>query len=344
MTHTQWKQVVRTLAIRLRKTTRRIGLLCGQHAHKAGMVFAVLVGFFAWLWFGMHQPPSLFPVRTIVTVPEGTSLSAIAEILQEENVVRSSWAFTLVVHASGKDAQVRAGEYYFEVPLTLSEVVDRVTRGEYGLEPLRVTVPEGATTYQMSEIFSRAFERFDPTTFSLLTKDKEGYLFPDTYFFLPNASAVDIVSTLESTFYERLRLLEEKIAQFGRPVHEVVTMASLLEKEARDFEERRIIAGVLWKRLETGMPLQVDAVFGYIEKTETFSPLFSHLETESPYNTYKYKGLPPGPIGSPSLDAIEAAVSPEVTSALFYLHGKDGLLYVADTYEEHLLNRRRYLD
>ncbi len=339
-----WKLVIRAFLIKTYRLAKRVGQFCNRHAHKAGILFAVLAGLSAWLWFGMHQPPSFFPVRTIVTVPEGESLTAIADILQEENVVRSAWAFTLVVHASGKDTQVRAGEYYFETPLTLSEVVARVTSGTYGLEPLRVTVPEGATTYQMTNIFSRALERFDPTTFLLLTKDKEGYLFPDTYFFLPNASAVDIVNTLEFTFYERLRLLEEKIAQFGRPVHEVVTMASLLEKEARDFEERRVIAGVLWKRLETGMPLQVDAVFGYIEKTETFSPLFSHLEIESPYNTYKNKGLPPGPIGSPSLDAIEAAVSPKDTDALFYLHGRDGLLYVADTYEEHLLNRRRYLD
>ena len=92
------------------------------------------------------------------------------------------------------------------------------------------------------------------------------------------------------------------------------------------------------------MPLQVDAVFGYIERTETFSPKFSHLEIESPYNTYKNKGLPPGPIGSPSLEAIEAAVTPVETEALFYLHGRDGNLHLAQTYDEHLTNRRWYLD
>lgn len=308
-----------------------------------GGVFVAFI-FAGWVWFGLHHAPTLFPVRTVVTIPEGTSLRGVADMLEEKRVVRNRKAFVLLAHMKGVQAEIKAGDYYFETPLSMSEVLVRLARGEYGLEPVRVTVPEGATTYQMATLFGKVLEKFDPTTFMLLTRDKEGYLFPDTYFFLPNAKTVDVLHTLETTFYERLRLLEGRIAQFGRPVHEVVTMASLLEKEARDHEERRTIAGILWNRLEIEMPLQVDAVFGFIERTDTFSPRFSHLAIDSPYNTYKYRGLPPGPIGSPSLKAIEAAISPNDTDALFYLHGRDGVMRVARTYDEHLQNRRRYLD
>jgi UPF0755 protein len=308
------------------------------------MLAAVLIAASGFLWFGLMQPPVFFPTRTIVTIPEGATLSEAARILKAEQVVRSAVAYRAVIAMREGGTHVIAGDYYFDRTLTLPEVAVRTTGGDFGLEPVRVTIPEGATTYQMAEILADNFERFDPTTFTLLTTDKEGYLFPDTYLFLPNVNTMDILEVLERTFYERLRTLDAKIAAFGRPVHEIVTMASLLEKEARDYGERQQIAGVLWERLAIGMPLQVDAVFGYIERTETFSPLFSDLEVDSPYNTYKNTGLPPGPIGSPSLEALEAAVSPIETDALFYLHGRDGLLYLARTYDEHLTNRYRYLD
>jgi len=309
-----------------------------------GVLVGVLLFSSAWVWFGVYQPPTFFPIKTIVTIPEGATLTHVAEILKEEQVIRNALMFRLFVSAMKGDPQIKAGDYYFTKRLTLTEVAGRFTQGDFGLEPIRVTIPEGATTYQMADILADKFERFDTNEFLLLSEDKEGYLFPDTYFFAPNVTTSQILTTMERTFYERIRTLEDKIASFGRPVHEVITMASLLEKEARDYEERRIIAGVLWERLSINMPLQVDAVFGFIEKTDTFSPKYSHLEIDSAYNTYKNMGLPPGPIGSPSLEAIEAAVTPVETDALFYLHGKDGALHVAHTYDQHLVNRRRYLD
>ncbi len=314
------------------------------NARNGGFIAGVLIFFSAWLWFGVYQPSSFFPVRTIVTIPEGATVTDASNILKERQVVRSSLAFRLVISLFEDGRQVKAGDYYFTEKLTIDKVADRLSKGIFGLTPVKVTIPEGATTYQMSEIFKNKFERFDTTVFSMLVKDKEGYLFPDTYLFLPNVETQEIVETMERTFYERLRTIEDKISKFDRPVHEVVTMASLLEKEASDYEERRIISGVLWNRVDIGMPLQVDAVFGYIEKTETFNPKFSDLEVESPYNTYKNAGLPPGPIGSPSIEAIDAAVSPVKTDALFYLHGRDGVLRVAKTYKGHLVNRKKYLD
>lgn len=298
----------------------------------------------AYAYVGIYLPSSFFPVRTIVTIPEGSTIHDVALVLYEKQAVRSRVAMEAILRFIEQTAQVKAGDYYFDHPLTILEVAQRVTGGVFGLEPVEVVVPEGATTYQMADLFDKTFERFDPVAFLLLTEDKEGYLFPDTYSFLPNVNTTQVIETLEQTFYERLGEVEAEIVSFGRPVHDVITMASLLEKEAWDHEERRIIAGVLWERIEIGMPLQVDAVFGYIERTDTFSPKFSDLEVDSPYNTYKYKGLPPGPIGNPSLSAIRAAITPVDTDALFYLHGKDGVMRVAKDYTEHLVNRRKYLD
>jgi UPF0755 protein len=315
---------------------------------KQSKAIAVLLGFtlflFGWLWFGVYQPSNFFPIKKIITIPEGATIGDVGDLLKSEQVVRSSLAFRVFVSAFSNSKQVRAGDYYFTKPLTLKDVANRITNGVFGLEPVKITIPEGATTYQMVDIFEKKFDRFDSVLFLMLAKDKEGYLFPDTYLFLPNVSTEEIVNVMERTFYERLQSIEGDIAKFGRPVHEVVTMASLLEKEARDFEERRTIAGVLWKRVDINMPLQVDAVFGFIEKRETFNPKFSDLEVDSPYNIYKNKGLPPGPIGSPSLEAIKAAVTPKKTDALFYLHGKDGVLRLAKTYSEHLINKRKYLN
>jgi UPF0755 protein len=315
-----------------------------RHAYLGGVFVAILVFASAWVWFGVYQPPTFFPVRTVISIPEGTSLKGVAEILKNEQVIRNEFAYRIFVKFKNKHAQVIAGDYYFDSRLTMLEVVQRTIQGDFGLEPIRVTVPEGSTTYQMADVFEGTFEKFDAVSFTVLTEGKEGYLFPDTYFFLPNVTTSEIVQTLERTFYERLRDLETKIAAFGKPVHEIVTMASLLEKEAWKYDDRQMIAGVLWKRLEIGMPLQVDAVFGYIERTDTFSPRYSDLETDSTYNTYKYTGLPPGPIGSPSFEALEAAVTPVPTEALFYLHGRDGVLRIAKTYDEHLVNRKRFLD
>ncbi len=313
-------------------------------ANILGALVAVFIFGGAWLWFGVYQPSNFFPIKKVITIPEGSTVSQVGDILKKEQVVRNSLAFRFAVDLVGDSDNIKAGDYYFTKRLNLFDVVKRVTNGVFGLEPIKVVVPEGATTYQMAEIFDDKFEKFDTGVFLMFSKGKEGYLFPDTYLFLPNVSTEEILNTMERTFYERLRGIEGEISDFGKPVHEVITMASLLEKEARNFDERRMIAGILWKRLEIGMPLQVDAVFGYIEKRETFNPKFSDLEVDSPYNIYKNTGLPPGPIGSPSLEAIEAAVTPKETDALFYLHGKDGVLRIAKTYDEHLKNKRRYLN
>lgn len=295
------------------------------------------------LYFFGIRPPKAFPTFTLITIPEGMTLSEASDYLEAHQVLRSSALFRTVVTLMGGEEKIQAGDYFIERPLSVFEVAGRVMQGDYGLLPIKVRIPEGATSYQIASILERAIPTFRKDEFIELAAAKEGFLFPDTYFFLPNTSPAQIVDIMERNFYRRISVLEDRIAMFGVPLTEVITMASLLEKEARWLDERRIIAGILWNRIKIDMPLQVDAVFGYINSTSTFHPKFSDLKVESPYNTYRNKGLPPGPIASPSLISIEAAVTPKENDYLFYLTGRDGKMYYSETFAEHVTKKYRYL-
>jgi UPF0755 protein len=216
--------------------------------------------------------------------------------------------------------------------------------GNFGLAYVRVTVPEGATAQDISALLTdELFPEIDEVVFVEKAKPYEGYLFPDTYLFLPTVSEDEVLFALRQNFNKKILTLEGELEAFGKPLSEVVTMASLLEKEARSMTVRQTIAGILWKRLEKNMLLQVDAVFGYIKGRPTYSPSFEDLEIDSPYNTYRNKGLPPGPIGNPGLDALLAAMTPEQTTYYFYLSDRQGNMHYSTTFEEHRANREKYL-
>ncbi len=306
-------------------------------------VGGIMASFFAVYTF-WHLPPPDFPTGATVAIAAGDSMDTIAHLLYGQKVIASPLLFKGYVILQRGATSLQAGEYFFPEPESAWQIAARLITGDTRLTPIRVTIPEGATTYQMAEILAKKFSRFDAVSFAEKARPREGYLYPDTYFFPPNATIEEILAVMEQNFFTKIASIQDKIDAFGRPLHEVVTMASLLEREARTYEARRMIAGILWKRLDLGMPLQVDAVFGYIYRRETFSPRLSQLEADSPYNTYRNKGLPPGPIASPSLSSLEAAVDPLPSDYLFYLTGRDGKMYYSATYREHLQKKRRYLD
>ncbi|KKW19452.1 MAG: Aminodeoxychorismate lyase [Parcubacteria group bacterium GW2011_GWA2_51_10] len=316
-----------------------------EHANRRTIITLVLFGAIAlYAYLSIIRPPDNFPIAILVTVEENMPLTAVAEMLEEGGVVRSSFALRFVVAATGHEQNVRAGDYLFKEPKDLFSVARAISIGAFGLEPLRIRIPEGATTKDMEKIFSLQLQRFDEENFRVLAFPLEGFLFPDTYFFLPNATEELVVRTMRQNFDTHIVELEEEIAAFGRPLPEVVTMASLLEKEARKYEDRRKIAGVLWNRLDKGMLLQVDAAFLYTLGRTTYDLSTEDLASDTPYNTYRYKGLPPGPIGSPSIDSLRAAIDPAKHSYLYYLADRKGTTYYSKTYEEHLQKKRRYID
>jgi UPF0755 protein len=187
-------------------------------------------------------------------------------------------------------------------------------------------------------------KNFDQDEFVRITAAHEGYLFPDTYYFLPSISAAEVSEVLQKNFIKKIAVIADEIKTFNHPLGDVVKIASLLEEEARTTTSRRIIAGILWKRLSIGMPLQVDSAFQYVDgKRNSVDLTLNDLKIDSPYNTYVHTGLPPTAITNPGLDALFSAVTPIKTAYLYYLSDKKGEMHYARTFEEHVANKDRYL-
>ncbi|MCK5095848.1 MAG: endolytic transglycosylase MltG [Candidatus Pacebacteria bacterium] len=304
-------------------------------------VVAVIVAVFV---LSVTLAPRDFPVGRIVTITEGATLTEISELFNEKSVVASPFFFKMLVKVSSNDKEILAGDYFFEKPLTAFSVAQKVSNGEYGLEPKRVMIPEGATVLDIAAIFAANFAEFDSLRFLELVEDKEGYLFPDTYFFLPNVREEQVIRELMETFEVRVASIGDTIESSGRSFEDIVIMASIIEKEAWKEDDRRLISGVLWNRIDIGMPLQVDATFLYINGKNTYDLTHDDLDIDSPYNTYKYLGLTPGPICNPGLNSIETAAAPEESSYLFYLADRSGNTYFSLDFEEHKRYKWLYLD
>lgn len=301
----------------------------------------LLATFFLYLFF--WRAPSSFPKETLLTVKPGATLQSTGELFLDARLIRSIFwfkAWSVVLRA---EKTIRAGDYKFTEPVPVWGISSRLSSGASNLIPIRVTLPEGSDVEQIATILKRNLPRFDEKGFLSATKGKEGYLFPDTYSFTQGISSADIVRTMSETMEQKLESISEEVSAFGKPLKDVLIMASLLEEEARTTETRRKVAGILWKRLEIGMPLQVDAVFPYILGKNTFEVTTEDLQTDSPYNTYKYAGLPPTPITNPGLDSILSAVTPIDTPYLYYLSDKQGEMHYAVNHLQHLTNKEKYL-
>ncbi len=332
---------------RLRETRRVIKFnikktkwLAGQNPAYAVIGGLVLLSLVYLLFLGA---PFSFPVGTTVTVEEGATVSDIAQMLDEENIIKSEILFKTLVRLRPGNAGVLAGDYFFVRPRTVFGVAGAISRGDFGFTPTTVTIPEGTSVVEMAVMLERRFGGFDAEHFVEIALPYEGYLFPDTYFFLPNVSEEEIVRVMREHFEEKVAEIQEEIDAFGEPLEDIVIMASLLEEEARTLESKRMISDILWSRLEIGMALQVDAVFPYIIGRNTYEVTLEDLQVDSPYNTYKYPGLPIGPITNPGLDSLLAAVTPTPNKYLFYLSDDDGRFHYAVTFDQHKINKARYL-
>ncbi len=307
---------------------------------------AFLFGVLCFLIFYITvAAPNNYPGPTLVKISKDETIDSVAENLKSKHLIRSTKIFSYLAKVFGAEITVVPGEYFFPGPQSAVTVARRLAHGNFELTPIKVTIPEGISTFQMAEIFAKKIPDFDKQAFLNAAQTKEGYLFPDTYFFLPGQDPVVLISTMESNFKRKISepKITTAILNFGKPITDVVTMASLLEKEANDTKSRQVIAGILWRRLEVSMPLQVDAVFPYIIGKNSLQLTHTDLKVESPYNTYTHKGLPPGPITNPSIDSILAAVTPVPTKFVFYLSDLNGNFHYSATYAEQLANQRRYL-
>ena len=292
--------------------------------------------------------------RTVI-IPPGASSSEIGHVLRSAGVVRRSSHFVLAVRARRLTRALQGGEYALSPSMTLLDIVDIISRGQVMLHP--VTIPEGFTAVEivgvlvqeglgdrarLAEIAARGAALF-PHDFLHWTpvRTLEGYLFPDTYRLPRGIPERDVIRALLDRFGQVVVPMWQAGGR-GRSLHEVVTMASLVEREARLPQEQALIAGVLYNRLRRGMRLEVDATVLYALGRHKSIVTYKDLGVDSPYNTYRHAGLPPGPIANPGLAAIRAVLAPVATNYLYYVARPDGSHVFSRTYQEHLAAIRRY--
>lgn len=307
---------------------------------------AFLTGILLFLvYFVTVAAPLNFPSASLLKIPQGSTVSETAEILKEKHIIHSVRLFKLVHRFYGKDTPVVSGEYFFPGPEGLFTIVRRLVHGERELVPVRVRIPEGTTAREITALLELKVPDFESEAFLEMALPREGMLFPDTYFFLPGEDPDEVLSALLANYQLHITdpVIAAAIASSTRTEREILIMASILEKEAATTADRKMIAGLLWHRIDIGMKLQVDAVFPYIIGTNTFELTKADLRTDSPYNTYLYKGLPPGPISNPSVSSILAAAQPTKNNYIFYLSDMQSQLHFCVTYACQKANQKKYL-
>jgi UPF0755 protein len=305
----------------------------------------LLLSVFLFLFF-----LSLLPVgkgeRKDIEIKEGTSLLFIAEKLKSERLIRSKFSFILLALLTGKGRKLKAGYYELSPTLPSWKILGILAEGK--VKKIKVTIPEGFTIRQIGQRLEEAGIISSKEFISLATDapftlrmivgapsgNLEGFLFPDTYYFSKGESPENIVKTMLWNF--RKKVLDKVKGKGELPFYDTLKLASLVEWEAKHDEERRLIAGVLLNRLKKGMKLECDATIQYVLPQHKERITYKDLEMDSPYNTYKVKGLPPTPICNPGLPSIEAALNPEDTPFLFYVARPDGYHIFSLTAEEHL--------
>jgi UPF0755 protein len=307
------------------------------------LIFVLLVS--SIVYFEYIRPPADFPVDTLVTLEENKPLITLADSLEEQGVVRSAAILNILTRIRGDALNVHAGDYLFKEPVSVFNIARRIATGAFGIEAVHITIPEGINVYQIADIFEDRLLRFDRELFLEYAEPLEGYLFPDTYFLMPNTKEAELVRIMKHNFDTKIATLESGIQASGRSLEEIVTMASIIEREAKKPNDQKMISGVLWHRIAINMPLQVDATFVYTHNKGSSQITMDELrDKENLYNTYAHKGLPPGPIAAPGLNALTAAVYPTENTYLFYLADSAGTTYFSKTYEEHLAKRQKYIN
>ena len=336
---------VRLIAWRDRVT--KVLLFLDNHLLKIGAIVFLCLVLFSTMYFTFWRAPRPFPEQALVSVEKGESLSQIANSFKQSSVIRSSFWLKTFVTLWGGEKKVVAGDYYFPTAISVFKVASVLHKGEFGLIAKKITIPEGTSSMEMAKILEKELPAFKAKDFvnEVLDNNYEGYLFPDTYFLTPNTKAGEVILMMRENFARQIKQYEEDILKFKKPLNEVVIMASIIEDEANGtLESKRIVSGILWKRVRLEMPLQVDAAFQYYNGKNSYTLTKEDLTEDHEYNTYTNKGLPPTAITNPGIDSIRAAITPTKTEYLYFLSDKKGNMYYAKNFEGHKRNRELYLN
>ncbi len=299
----------------------------------------IVVVFLGALFLSFIYLPHSNGRNSNVVVTKGMPLAEIAYTLDTADVIPSSYAFIVAAKLSKNGARLQSGVYRFPDNLTIPEVIDILAEGNYQVQKW-ITIPEGSTIRRVASIVQKHLD-IDSAAFVKTTRNKrmirstgftvsslEGYLLPDTYLFKITATAEEIVAAMAGQMREFLLPFYKRMNEINMTRHELLAMASIVEGETRLESERARVAGVYYNRLRRGMLLQADPTVQYIIPDGPRRLLYRDLRIDSRYNTYKYKGLPPGPINNPGKKAVLAALYPEKHKYLFFVaDGKGGHIF-----------------
>ena len=338
------------------------------------LLFFFIIGLITSLLWSVFAPADIGSDKEILFVVEkGQGSREIAYNLEQENLIRLSGFFRIYTLTIGISKELQAGTYTLSPSMGLSTIASKMAKGETATNKVTVIEGwnirdiaqhlEGKGIVQAEEFMEIAgFPGIDyrvtrdlpePTDFSqdyIFLKDKpkyvglEGYLFPETYFIPIEASAIDISEMMLNMFDTKVTTeVRAEAARQGKSLFEVITIASLLEKEVRTMEDKRLVAGILERRLRIGMALQVDATVSYLTNGNTTKVTAKDLAINSLYNTYEYPGVPLGPIANPGMESIQAALTPQESNYLYYLSTPDGETIFSETLEQHNEAKVTYL-
>lgn len=306
-------------------------------------LFLVIVIATAFFWFYKNSQAITSQEKfDYFLIKKGESASEVGRRLQDEGFIKNAIAFKIYLQFTGQANKIQTGEFKLSPSFSLFQVTDSLFKGPI---ELWVTIPEGLRREEIAQKFKTTLNKDDSfvSEFLIASEGKEGYLFPDTYLFPRDVSASTIVTKMENTFENKMKNLKN---DSGLSDKDVITLASLIERETKTDEERPIVAGIMMNRLNAGMPLQIDAAVQYaVGTSKNWWPILTldDLSIKSPYNTYKNKGLPPAPIASPGLSSLKAAFSPEANDYWYYIHDPKGIIHYATTLSEHNSNISKYL-
>ncbi|MGI6678618.1 MAG: endolytic transglycosylase MltG [Dehalobacterium sp.] len=323
---------------------------------KKGIIILVLIAILAASFIGLFIRPVPVHQEVFFRIPEQATTSDIAQMLESEGLIRHHLPFKLYTRLTGLDGKLKAGEYSFTGQVSLWDIGEKISRGQ--AQTKKVTIPEGYNLIQIAQLLAEnGFVDQDKFLEVAQTKNfpypylpppnsperLEGFLFPDTYQITPGWPEDKVIAMMLKRFDDVfLSEWHDRAREIGMTIHEIVTLASIIEKEAKVPEDRPVIASVFYNRIKSGMHLESCATVQYALGEVKQVLLYEDLKIDSPYNTYLHGGLPPGPIACPGKASLEAALYPADSNFYYFVAKSDGSHYFSRTLAEHNEGKRKY--
>lgn len=328
-----------------------------KKSHNKIRIVSIIILIILVIWY-FNVCPNFKNEKVFLNIDSGQSISSISKELKENNLIRNELFFKLTLKQMKADSKIQSGTHVFSTSMDMYSVIKELTKPTHK-EKINFTIPEGYTIAQIQEKLDKQglMEDFSKNALNLSIREQdflyststEGYLFPDTYEISKDMKSRELIDAMLKNFEEKIQnqyfndilasgVTYFKTDDFNEALYKTLTVASLIEREAKVPEERKLIASVIYNRLEKGMPLQIDATVSYDpgkSKKNKSKTTYKDLKKKSPYNTYVIKGLPKGPICNPGVASFEAACKPAKTDYLFYVTSGGGAHKFTKTFEEH---------